>query len=829
MTLDTKSLRAALYKPTTSLSGNEAPSVFRGANLCLRGPLDNPYFEVFPGNKDLSENYNLATLGPLTSGTVAFTANSTTITGTSTVFKTDLHLGQLILAGTQVLQVKEIVSDTSFVCGRAPDTTESGLTGYRLPQLFEIDGKRGVLLTGNAIAFGKGHMIAVGSGTLYINGAVLAGTSLVASSRAKAAIYRPATNDYAVVDLGYAGIPPRPTVTMITGGTKAMPDLNKYSFMFSYWSGSPEGTDGYSNPSDVLKLDAAAAAIQINGANNKFQFDFTTSMVGMPANAKGFIIWGSQGGKKTLSVQGATTTTTSPNQTNYENGPWFRVAKVKVASQTFAVGDVSVGADTITLPNHPFETGDQVFTSSTTTRISATALGTPIATNTPIFVIKINANTIKIASSKANALAGTADDITNAGAGTHTLGYLQSGDLYELEYLDEEVGVEVTGGNDRPPGAEFVAKIEGRPMYISVLGKRTTTDGDGSNPGPSVIVSKFGNPDGVPTEWTASVSGTILGWFEGVGRWFLLTSGGLDFIVSTGLFGQQTQGGNDVELPIISRPYWKTGAAHRYSIILVDDTLFGRSGGKFFKSVGNGDETVKKYDFGGAIEDTTRDWSDGYVFTGDDPENTQICFFHSAAYKNASGYWVSEIQPYSLFNDAWLPKIVLTSTTRDMIVSGVATVDGQLEFLCGGRVSGGTFQTKTYRYSAGETGLTSMPWYLVWQISDDGIENVSKRLHSIRLQGKFKTPVVQIHGARPSEKISATNMENGAQTDAGTYFSGNISFADSTGVTRYLQKNVRIKNLANYAVRVSGTWDGNNIKDRLEEVVLEISTHGRPR
>lgn len=736
MVPQTKSLRASIFQPTTSLSGNELPTVFRGENFVLRGANENPYFETFPGNLDLNENYDLASHA--LTGTLAYSTGGTTVTGTGTAFKAELHLGQHILAGTQVLAVKEVVSDTNFTTDRPVATTESGLTGYKMLQMSEVNKQRCVMETGNVIEFGKGHFVGVGSGTVYINGQVLAGTSLVATNRAKAAIYRPATNDYAIVDLGYTTKPPLPTVTMITGGTKAMTDLNKYSFQISYWSGTPIGTDGYSDPCDPLKFDTLGAPIQINGTLNKFRMKFTTSLVGMPVNAKGFIIWANQGGKQTKSVTGATITTTSPNQTLYENGPRLLVAKVLTTSLT-------------------------------------------------------------------------------------------AGDLYEFEFLDSELGVEVTGGNDKPAGSEFVTKIDGRPMYISCLGKATVADGNGSNPGPSVVVSKFDNPDAAPLEWRATVGGTILGFIAAVGRWFLMTSNGLEFAVPTGLYGQQSQGGNDVALPVITRPYWKTGASNRYSLILIDDTLYGRSGGRFYKSVGYGDENVKKYDFGSVVEDIARDWYDGFVLGGNDPKHTQALFFHSAAYKNSSGYWVTEILPYSLY-DAWLPKIILSSTTRDMIVTGVATVDEKLEFVCGGRVAGGTFQQKTYRWAAGDPTLTSMPAYLVWQPSDEGLENQSKQIGGFRLEGKLTNPVIQVHGARPGQHISTTNMETGTGADTNAFFSGDITFPSTTQVTRYLRdKSHSYKNLSVFTIRIASTWNGTGIKDRLEEFVFEIMQHGKVR
>lgn len=740
---DTKSLRAALFAPTTSLSGNESPTVFRGENLLLRGAASgNPYFECFPGNKDLGEDYDLTAFAEVT-GTLAFTAGSTTVTGLGSVFTEELRLDQHILAGTQVLQVFEIVDDGTFICRRAPDTTESNLAGYRLPQLFEIDGKRGVQLTGNAIRLAKNHIISVGSGILFINGEELSGTSLEASNRAKAAIYRVATDDYEVQDLGFDDPPPPPFITVVSGGTKGMIEGNKHSFQVSWWTGSPNGTDGYSNPSDPIKLDASDNPIEITATENQFEFDFSDAMTFPPPdNAKGFVVWCSQAGKtqKSIVEGGGSVTDLSPNQGNYENGPWLRYKT-----------DISF------------------------------------------------------------------DD-------------LDVNNKFTFDYLDKDLIEESADDNFRPPPAEFVCKIEGKPTYISCFGKPTADAPEGSNPGTGVIISKFKNVDGCPYEWTAYVSAKIIGWFEGVGRWFVMTRSSLEFIFSTGLFGQNSFGGATVELPIAPRPYWKTGAANRYSVIIVDDTLFGRSGGRFFKSVGSGDENVKKYDFGSVMDEISRDWNDGYVFAGNDPRNTQIAFIHTAAYKNDDGYWVSEIYPYSLFNDAWLPKMTLSSSTRDMIISGVVTIDEQLEFLCGGRVEGGGIEMKTYRFGAGDDDLTEMPWYLVWQISDDGTENMSKQIHSIRPSGKFTEMHVQVHGAKPGQIISIANMENGDNaTDGQAYFSGNIPFGNTAKPTRYLERRVSLKNLAVYALRISGTWNGSGIKDRLEELVIEISTHGRDR
>lgn len=724
---------ADLFSPTTSLTGNNNPTIFRGRNFVLRGGGGgNSYFEIFAGNKNLNENYNLDTAGFKLTGTLAYTITQDVITGTGTTFKSQLHLGQKILVGDQVFVVGEIVSDTSFISLRGATGSATTQTGFRLPQLFEINKKRGVLLTGSAVELEKGHLVAVGSGVLYINGIALPGSSLTATKNPQAAIYRPTTNDYQIRALGFAAAPPPPVINGTSGGTKAMAD-GKYSFMCAYWSATPEGTDGFSNPCEVVKLDGAAAPIEINlaGGKTRFEFDFTTSLASMPANATGFIIYGSQSGKKTVAVSGATTTITSPNETNYENGTWLEARKVKVSELD--------GSDKIT-----------------------------------------------------------------------------------IEYLDSELGKEVSGNNDPPPPCEFVAKLEGKPIYISAYGRSTTTDPGGANPGPSCVVSKFSNPDAAPAEWSASVGGNIIGFFEGVGRMFVMTPSSLDFIVSTGLIGASfglTQG---VELPIISRPYWKTGATNRYSIILIDDTLYGFSGNKLFKSIGNGDENVEKYDFGSPVEDITRSWNAGSVFTVHDSKNNNVCFVYSASHKNAQGYWCSRILPYSLFRGAWLPEIVLSETDRDMIVSGVSSIGERFEFLAGGRVSDGTFQTRTYRFDDG-TPTTPIDAYLLWQPSDDGLEDRSKEIKSVRPIGKFTSMQIQIHGVKPGGTLLVTDMENGTNALI------TKTFTNSTQVTRYLKNRFRLKNLAMYAVRISDSWAGSGIPDRIEEIVIEIGAHGRRR
>ncbi len=90
--------------------------------------------------------------------------------------------------------------------------------------------------------------------------------------------------------------------------------------------------------------------------------------------------------------------------------------EAKVLSATFVDGDVALTADRITATAHGLETGDRVFLTTTGT------LPTGLSASTEYFVIKVDADTLELATTLANAIDGTQIDITAAsGGGTHTI------------------------------------------------------------------------------------------------------------------------------------------------------------------------------------------------------------------------------------------------------------------------------------------------------------------------------------------------------------------------------------------------------------------------
>ena len=78
---------------------------------------------------------------------------------------------------------------------------------------------------------------------------------------------------------------------------------------------------------------------------------------------------------------------------------------------------VSTTADTVTISGHPFETGDQVLYDATTLDGAAVAIG-GLTTATNYYVIRVDDDTIKLASSLSNANAGTALPLSTVGSGS---------------------------------------------------------------------------------------------------------------------------------------------------------------------------------------------------------------------------------------------------------------------------------------------------------------------------------------------------------------------------------------------------------------------------
>jgi len=97
-----------------------------------------------------------------------------------------------------------------------------------------------------------------------------------------------------------------------------------------------------------------------------------------------------------------------------QDGTGSRTVTFKFRTENFGTGDVNTGTDEITVAND-YRTGTRVQFSTTTT------LPTGLSASTDYYVIRVSATTIQVATTRANAMAGTQIDITGTGSGTHTI------------------------------------------------------------------------------------------------------------------------------------------------------------------------------------------------------------------------------------------------------------------------------------------------------------------------------------------------------------------------------------------------------------------------
>jgi hypothetical protein len=145
-------------------------------------------------------------------------------------------------------------------------------------------------------------------------------------------------------------------------------------------------------------------------------------------------------------------------------------------AKTFLAAAIDIATEYITIASHGLPVGLKGQVSNPGT------LPTGITAVTDYFVIVIDANTIQLASSLANALAGTSIDITNIGAGTNTFTPTAiAGGTWTLQQTNDGTNwADVASATNVTADASFyVEKID--PTSISMRIKCVVTAGSYSS------------------------------------------------------------------------------------------------------------------------------------------------------------------------------------------------------------------------------------------------------------------------------------------------------------------------------------------------------------
>lgn len=630
-----KVYRSGRYVPTLARTGNLDNVIFRKQNLITRGRGASTYEESFSGMGDLSESIDPTAL----TGTIAVTANSTAIVGTTTAFLTELRLGQFVIiikgSVSWLLVIKEIISNTSATVWKAPTASDSGFTGYRGPVLFAINNKRGSSLGGNALKLDRGSYLSAGMGVFRVNGSALQGSSLTMTVAPQISLFNPSTGNYTNFTLGMntSVAPALAAVTSISisAGTNASPTVLTTATAHGLITGQRITISG-----------ATGSWTPING---EFPVTVTgTSAFSIAVNATGFgaftgtVIFGGvkgmQAGNYSLVV------TPARKETLGYNNPSER------ADVTIATGDMIQ----ITFPAMDTARGQNAWIDWDTT--FADTLGADL----------------NYLNGPWHRRAMTTDEQVST-----------SGGVRLIEFLDAEIENNelVAFNNDAPTPAYFVELLNAVPVYISCQGPGNASNTSPTAPGPFIVPAKPNNIEAAPLElaYSSSPPETIIGAVAALGRLYLLTFLSL----------QIAQGTASDIVPILIRPFWKDGFANPYQLVFVNGNLYGFPVAGPSRSVGDGDQIEAERDWAEDVAEIVLTWNCGQVLVGYDPYNDAVIYFHSADRLNSSGFWTTRWLMFGISQNSWIGDGELTSATADQIVTGLATVGDRLELLIGGR------------------------------------------------------------------------------------------------------------------------------------------------
>lgn len=131
--------------------------------------------------------------------------------------------------------------------------------------------------------------------------------------------------------------------------------------------------------------------------------------------------------------------------------------------------------------------------------------------------------------------------------------------------------------------------------------------------------------------------------------------------------------------------------------------------------------------------------------------------------------------------------------------------------------------SNTYKWDTASD--EEVPWVLCWSYADDGVELVSKVLRKVRAKGKFTSASISVYAVTPDAAIDIDDLTTGTNP----LFA--FALDDSTDITQYAVQKLRCKNMLMYAIRIAGvsTYDGNNLRDTLEEIALLLDVAGQER
>ena len=340
--------------------------------------------------------------GSALTGTMTFTNGNAAVSGSGTNFDPEVKVGDIIIsAGGVKSRVKAVTSDTALTLVEDfSGSTENAVaaTVTRPPINFASSGSQiddtifGITAAESTSGIDNVTTIAVATGGTGYKGSAPTITIPVPTVRTIATAKVSTANN--TIEIASHNMQTGTVLTYQDGSGTALAGLTDNTQFFVI-----RHTDDLIKLATSLSNANAGTAINLTGTGNNAQ-----TLEGTQATATATI----SGGRL------ASVTVTNVGS-DYQSTPAVTVAAP--AEQTFnAQSAVSTANDTITISGHLLQTGDQVTYSDKggTTLANLTDAGAH-------FVIRVNANTIKLATTAANAADGVAIDLTAGSSENHGL------------------------------------------------------------------------------------------------------------------------------------------------------------------------------------------------------------------------------------------------------------------------------------------------------------------------------------------------------------------------------------------------------------------------
>jgi hypothetical protein len=123
----------------------------------------------------------------------------------------------------------------------------------------------------------------------------------------------------------------------------------------------------------------------------------------------------------------------------------------------------------------------------------------------------------------------------------------------------------------------------------------------------------------------------------------------------------------------------------------------------------------------------------------------------------------------------------------------------------------------TERFDAGE----GSEWYICSSVVDSGVELLAKTIKGMRAIGKLTNASMMLFGYDIGDGIDVGDLETGTNSSTGP-----VALTDSTQVAQSTMLNINVTNSVLWAVRISGDDTGETVRDRVDELVVQVAEGG---